>query len=99
MILVTMLTTVIFTNFDELEEMIYSKRYQNIFDQSISEFVSSEYLERLIEKDFSNKIARLDPNDEYYDARKNSLEIQNKKELEAVFSMKKSRQKKHKKIP
>ena len=79
--------------------MIYSKRYQNIFDQSTSEFVSSEYLERLIEEKFSNKIVRLDLNDEYYDAKKNSLEIQNKKELEAVFLMKKSRQKKYKKIP
>ena len=79
--------------------MIYSKRYQNIFDQSTSEFVSSEYLERLIEEELSNKIVRLDLNDEYYDVKKNSLEIQNKKELEAVFLMKKSRQKKHKKIP
>ena len=31
--------------FDELEELMYTKRYQNIFDQSISESVSSEYLE------------------------------------------------------
>ena len=76
--------------------MINAKRYQNIFDQSISEFVSSEYLKREIEEEFSNKIARLDPKDIYYDARKNSLEVQKKKQLDAVFSMKKLRQKKHK---
>ena len=28
--------------YDELEELMYSKRYQNVFDQSISEFVSWE---------------------------------------------------------
>ena len=75
---------------DETEELM--------FDQSISKCVSSEYLERHVEKEFFNKITRLDPNDEYYNARKSSLEIQKKKELDAVFSMKNSRQKKHKKI-
>ena len=32
--------------YDELEELMYAKRYQNISDQSIGGFVSSEYLER-----------------------------------------------------
>ena len=30
--------------YNELEELMCDKSYQNIFDQSISEFVSSEYL-------------------------------------------------------
>ena len=51
--------------YDELEELMYAKRYQNISDQSIGGFVSSEYLERQIEEEFSNKTTRLDPNDEY----------------------------------
>ena len=68
------------------------------FDQSISDFVSSEILERQIEEEFLNKIGKLDQNADYYEERKNSLEIHKKKELDAVFSMKKSRQKKHKKI-
>ena len=81
--------------YDEIDELSYAKRYQNIFDQSISDFVSSESLERQIEKEFLNKIAKLDQNDNYYEATKNSLEIQKKKELGTVFSMKKSKQKKH----
>ena len=84
--------------YDELEELMYAKRYQNISDQSISECISSEYLEIQTEERFSNNIARLDPNDEYYDARKKYLEIEKRKELDAVCSMKKSRQKKHKKM-
>ena len=71
--------------------------YQNIFDQYIAGFVSSELLERQIEEEFSHKIPSLDPQDEYYEATKNSLEFQRKKELDPIFSMKMSRQKKHEK--
>ena len=64
---------------DELEELMCGKRYQNVFDQSISEFVSSEYLGRQIEEECSNKITRLNPNDEYYDTWKNYLEFEKEK--------------------
>ena len=39
--------------YDELEELMHAKRYQNIFDLSISKFFSSEYLERQIGEEFS----------------------------------------------
>ena len=39
--------------YDELEELMYPKRYHKFYDQSISKFVSSEYLERQIEEEFS----------------------------------------------
>ena len=42
--------------YDELDEILYAKRYQNVFDQSISNFVSSEILERQIEEELLNKI-------------------------------------------
>ena len=79
MIVVKMLTTAISLQiYNELEEFLYVKRCQNLFDQSISEFVSCEYLERQIEEKFSSKIARLDQNDECCDAGKRSLEMQKK---------------------
>ena len=81
--------------YNEIEELSYAKQCKNVFDQEISEFVSTEILERQIEEEFPNKLCALDPQDEYYEARKNSLEIKKKKELDAVFSMIKSRQKKH----
>ena len=77
--------------YEEIDKLLKAKRYQNIFDQSINDFVSSEIFERQIEEEFQNKIGKLDQNDDYYEARKNSLEIQKKKELDAVFSMKKSK--------
>ena len=36
--------------YDEIDELLYAKRYQNVFDQSISNFVSSEIFERQIEE-------------------------------------------------
>ena len=80
--------------YDEIEELSYAKRYQNAFDQSISNCVSSEILKRQNEGEFLKKIKKLDQNDDYYEARKNSLEIQ-KKKSDAIFSMKNSKQKKH----
>ena len=74
-----------FSIYNELEELMYAKRYQIFFDQNRSKFVSSDYVESQIEEEFSNEIARLDPNDEYYDARKNSLELKRKKNLMLYF--------------
>ena len=65
-------------NYEEIEELSYAKRYQNVFDQQISDFVSSAILERQIEEKFLNKLYALDTQDEFYEARKNSLEIQKK---------------------
>ena len=56
--------------YDEVEELSYAKKYQNVFDQDISDFVSSEILERQVEKEYLNKFAKLDPQDEYFDAKK-----------------------------
>ena len=49
--------------FDEVEELSYVKRYQNVFDPEISEFVSTDLLEKEINETFENKVAALDQND------------------------------------
>ena len=50
--------------YDETDELLYAEGYQNIFDQSISNFVLSEILERQIEEEFLNKIGKLDQNND-----------------------------------
>ena len=65
--------------YDEFKELSYVKKYRNVFDQSISDFVSSEILERQIKEEYLNKLAVLDSQEEYFDARKNSLLIQNRR--------------------
>ena len=70
----------------------------NVFDRSISNFASYEILERETEEQFLNRIGKLDQNDDCYEESKNSIKLQKKKELDAVFSMRKLRQKKHENI-
>ena len=84
--------------YDEIDELSYAKRYQNVFYQSIGNFVSSEILEWQIEEEFLNKIGKLDQNDDYYEARKNSLKIQKKKSLMLYFPRKSQDKKSMKKI-
>ena len=66
--------------YDEKDKLSFAKRYQNIFDEHTSDFVSSEILERQIEEEYLHKIANLNTNDEYFETRKNSSKIQKKKE-------------------
>ena len=62
--------------YDEIEELSSAKKYQNVFDQSISDFVSSEILQHQIGEEYLNKLTALDPKGDYFDARKNSLLIE-----------------------
>ena len=78
---------------DETEELSYVKCYQSSFDPEVSEFRSSHLLEREINETFANKICRLDPNDQFFQARKNSLETEKQKQFDAAHSMKISKKK------
>ena len=81
--------------FDEIEEIYYVKKYQNVFDPEVSDFVSSELLGMEIEDSFNNNLMKLNQNDPYYKARKNSLQIQRTKDLDVILSMKLYKKKKH----
>ena len=71
---------------DEIEEVRYIRRHQNIFDPSFQNFVSCDLLERDINNEFDNEIAGLDFNCQFFDAKRNSLEIERKKKLDAISS-------------
>ena len=51
--------------YDKTEELSYVKRYQNVFDKDISEFVSLGILEQQIEEEFLNKFTSLNLQGEY----------------------------------
>ena len=72
---------------DELEEIFYLKKYENIFDQSISVFVNSETLESGIEKDFNEKIKNI-KDDRFREAQINSLQIKRSNNLEVCRLLK-----------
>ena len=81
---------------DEIEEMACVRKLQSIYEPDISSFFSSDHLQIQINEDFDNKIAKLNRNDEFYESKKNSLEIEGIKQLDALKSLKKTRQKNHK---
>ena len=62
--------------FDEIEKISFLKKYKNALDPKVSYFVSSEFLEMEIEDSFNSKLIKLDQNNPYYEAKKNSLEIE-----------------------
>ena len=53
---------------DELDKILYLKKYQSLFDTSMSEFVLCELIEKEIESNFNSSIMKLKLGDEYYDA-------------------------------
>ena len=51
--------------FDEYNKITFINRYHNIFDQKVSQFVTSDLLKQQIEKKFNDKLMKLDPNDRF----------------------------------
>ena len=79
----------------EIEEMAYIRKHQSIHDPSNANFFSTDHLQIQFNKDFDNKIAKLNVNDNFYEAKNNNLGIQRKKELDACKSIKESKRRNH----
>ena len=82
---------------DEIEEMSYIRKHQNVYDPGIINYFSPDHLQMQINEDFDNKLAKISSQDDYYEAKKNCLEIERKKQLDSVESLMKKRVKNHKK--
>ena len=85
--------------FDEIEELSYAKRYQNIFYENISDFVSSELLERQVEEEFLDKICTIDQQDEFYSTKKIFSKFTKKKNSMLYIQWKNPDKKNTKKTP
>ena len=59
---------------DEVEEIAYVRKHQSIYEPDISGFFWTDHLQMQINKDFDNKVAKVNRNDGFYDSRKNSLD-------------------------
>ena len=83
---------------DEINELMYIKKYYNLFDNEISGFVNSEILEKNIIQEFDQKIALIKDNDPFKNVRIVELEMKKKQVLirSTVSKKKKKNQKKEK---
>ena len=59
----------------ELNEINYIKKYYNLFDSKISNFVKSDVLEQQIEQDFQKQIANVKHDDPFRSAKINSIKM------------------------
>ena len=55
---------------DEIEEMAFIRKHQNIFDSDIIKYFPPDYLQMQINEDFDHKIAKIGTQDPYFEAKK-----------------------------
>ena len=53
----------IMLTFDEIAEMSYIKKFQNVYDSEVGDFVSTNLLEGEVEESFNNRLVKLDQRD------------------------------------
>ena len=70
--------------FDELKELTYIKRYHNIFDPKISEFVTADLIKLNIEATYNGKLIKLDKEDKFYQIKLDTLNTKRLTNLEAA---------------
>ena len=63
---------------DEIGEITYIKKYYNLFDSRVANFVKSDVLEQNINEESEQKMAMIKENDPFKDA--HIAEIENEKE-------------------
>ena len=68
---------------DEIGEITYIKKYYNLFDSQVANFVKSDVLEQNINKEYEKNLAMIKENDPFKDAR--IAEIKNEKKQQILM--------------
>ena len=69
---------------DEIGEMTYIKKYYDLFDSQVANFVKSDVLEQNINEEYEQKMAMIKENDPFKDARIAEIENEKKKKYRRV---------------
>ena len=78
---------------DEINELTYIKKYHNLFDSKISNFVSCEILEKNINQEFEQKIALIKEDDRFKNTRIAELENEKKTNIDSLNCLKQKEKK------
>ena len=70
--------------FDELGEITYINRYHNIFDEKVSDFVTTDLVKQNIEEKFNDKLMKLDKEDQFYNIKLETLKSECLSSLETA---------------
>ena len=82
---------------NEIEELSYVKRYHNLFDEKVKQFVSSDILEQKINQDFNQEMSEIKDNDLFKNIRITELTNRRAENFDALELLKKKRKKNEKK--
>ena len=74
---------------DEINELTYIKKYYNLFDSKIENFVNSEILERNINQEFEQEIALIKQGDPFKNAHIAELENERQTDIDSLDCLKK----------
>ena len=78
---------------DEINKLTCIKKYHNLFDSKISNFVSSEILEKNINQEFEQKIALIKEDDRFKNTRIAELENEKKTNIDSLNCLKQKEKK------
>ena len=72
------------TIFDELGEITYINRYHNIFDEKVSDFVTTDLVKQNIEEKSNDKLMKLDKEDQFYNIKLETIKNERLSSLESA---------------
>ena len=84
--------------FDEYKKLTYIHRYHNIFDQKVSQFVTSELLRADIEEKFNDELSKLDKEDRFYEIKLQTIKTGRLQQLEVAEKYEQQKKKKRPKL-
>ena len=70
--------------FDELGEITYINRYHNIFDEKVSDFVTTDLVKQNIEEKFYDKLMKIDKKDQFYNIKLEAIKNERLSSLESA---------------
>ena len=78
---------------DEINEITYIKKYYNLFDTKVSNFVRSDILEKEINQNYNQKISKIKEDDVFRNAHINEIETEKKTNIDALNCLKEKEKK------
>ena len=78
---------------DDINELIYIKKYHNLFDNKISSFASNEVLKKNINQELEQEIALIKDNDPFKNVRITELENKKQTDIDSLDCLKQKEKK------
>ena len=79
--------------FDQYNEITFINQYRNVFDEKVSQFVTSDLLKEQIEETYNDKLMKLDPGDRFYEIELETIKSERLSSLEAAEKLDQSKKK------